>query len=257
VFTGDKKRGAGLVERASGSTLFLDEIGELPLELQPKVLQILDEAEWGPEGENRTSHANIRVVAASTQVLGDEVAAGRFRADLYYRIAGFVIHLPTLRERRGDIGPLVQHFVTMHSQKFNCVLQPLSDQALAKLEQLDWPGNVRELRWAVECACIVARNGVLSIDDFAIGAPCALPRKSTRREQGDCACESSMLTLREVERQHIASVLRRCGGVIEGRRGAAVALGLPPSTLRFRIRKHGIEMPLSDQQPHQYQQQTR
>jgi transcriptional regulator with GAF, ATPase, and Fis domain len=137
------------------------------------------------------------------------------------------------------------------------MLQPLSVQTLAQLEHFDWPGNVRELRWAVERACIAARNGVLSIDDFAIGARHATVRKSTRREQSHCACESSLQTLREVERQHIASVLRRCGGVIEGRHGAAVALGLPPSTLRFRIRKHGIELPLIDQQPHQHRQQTR
>lgn len=257
VLTGGKQRGPSLIERASCSTLFLDEIGELPLELQPKLLHVLGEAEWRPEGENGTSHANVRVVAASTQGLGDEVLAGRFRADLYYRVAGFVIHLPTLRERRGDIGPLVQHFVTMHAQKYNCMLQPLSVQTLAQLEHFDWPGNVRELRWAVERACIAARNGVLSIDDFAIGARHATVRKSTRREQSHCACESSLQTLREVERQHIASVLRRCGGVIEGRHGAAVALGLPPSTLRFRIRKHGIELPLIDQQPHQHRQQTR
>jgi DNA-binding NtrC family response regulator len=231
----------GPIELASGGTLFLDEIADLSIEQQSKLLHVLQEAEGEQVGSPNTGHADVRIITATNRVLADDVDKGRFRADLYYRIAGFVIRLPALRERREDIVPLITHFMSIQAKRLKRTLPVLSAEVLAHLASFDWAGNVRELRRAVERAYIVAQGGELRINDFGIDARRSPGPHTGRRDEGPRS-NSPLLTLRESERQHIAAALRHCAGVIEGRGGAAAVLGLPPSTLRFRIRKHGIEL---------------
>lgn len=238
------QRHPSLIELASGGTLLLDEIGELPFELQPKLLHFIQERDCEPIKAARPLQANVRIIAATNRVLADDVATGRFRADLFYRLAGFVIQLPALRDRRDDVAPLIRYFMAMQAKTLKRKLPPLSAEVLAYLASCNWPGNVRELLRAVERACIVARDGQFRIDDFALATRHPAASETVHRERAHVASDSPLMTLRELERQHIASALRHCGGVIEGRRGAAAVLGLPPSTLRFRIRKHGMDVPI-------------
>lgn len=229
------------VDLASGSTLLLDEIGELSVELQSKLLHVLREGECGSAGSPSRVHTDVRIIAATNRVLANDVATGRFRADLYYRIAGFVIQLPALRDRRDDIVPLVKYFLGLQSKRLKRTLPFLPTAVLNDLASYAWPGNVHELHRSVERACIVARNEAFGVNDFAIVSPKSAAARTEGPGRVRSEDESPILTLRELERQHIASVLRRCGGVVEGTRGAAFVLGIPPSSLRFRMRKHGIE----------------
>ncbi len=241
AFTGAAARRAGLFELAEGGTLLIDEIGELPLQLQPRLLRLLQEREFETVGSSRVRRADVRVIAATNRDLRAEVAAGRFRGDLYYRLAAFSICLPPLRERIGDIELLAMHFLRVESARLRKSIVGLSPTALARLHSHTWPGNVRELRHAIERACIISAGSILRAEEFdLLQMEFAVQSADDSTASEACHLSTARSSLREVERQHISTVLRACGGIIEGKGGAAHVLGLPPSTLRYRMRKLGI-----------------
>jgi transcriptional regulator with GAF, ATPase, and Fis domain len=236
AFTGALARRVGRFERAHGGTLFLDEIGELPLETQAKLLRALEEREIDRVGGSAPVTVDVRVVAATNRDLAAEVRAGRFRADLYYRLAVFPITLPPLRARRDDLAVLASAFVERQARALHKPLRGLTDEASAKLAAYAFPGNVRELHNVIERAAILARGawiGVAELPDLespAEALPVAAGPEADRR-------------LEDVERAHIERVLVESGWLIEGPAGAAAALGMRPSTLRSRLLRLGVERP--------------
>jgi transcriptional regulator with GAF, ATPase, and Fis domain len=232
AFTGALQRRLGRFELAHGGTLFLDEIGEVPLELQPKLLRVLQEREFERVGGTQTVRVDARIVAATNRDLAREVEAGRFRADLYYRLAVFPIEVPPLRQRRQDVEALARSFAVAFSKRLGKPVRGLSAGALARLAAYDWPGNVRELYNVIERASIVARRDVLQDTDLLpLAAPTSTPGAAPLA--GDASLEV-------VERTHITRVLGRTNWVVEGQAGAARVLGLAPSTLRSRMAQLGI-----------------
>jgi len=224
--TGDK---VGLFEQANGGTLLLDEIGELPIGLQAKLLRVLQESEIRRLGDQKTRRVDARVLAATARDLEAEVRGGRFREDLFYRINVVVIELPPLRDRREDIAPLARHFVARLAQRFGRLLS-LSEDALAWLEQQEWPGNVRELENAIERAAVLSRKEILEAGEFRSEAPRAA-------EPAPPEGESLSEVVAAAERQAIASALRAANG---NRREAAKQLGVSLRTLFYKIDRYGI-----------------
>jgi formate hydrogenlyase transcriptional activator len=235
AFTGAVTARDGRIRAAHGGTLFIDEVGDLPLDIQPKLLRFLQEREFEPVGSSRTVRVDVRVIAATHRDLLAEVAAGRFRRDLYYRLATFGIRLPPLRQRGTDISLLASRFALHEFQRLGKPTGGLASPTLNRLAQHTWPGNVRELQHVIERACIVCSKGLLQPEDIDL-PPLAAAGESEHSGAG-ARPYPPQTTLREVERDHIRRVLRDCDGVIEGPRGAARILGLPPSTVRFKIRK--------------------
>ncbi len=233
AFTGASERRIGKFELADGGTIFLDEIGELPLDLQAKLLRVLQEKEFERVGGSRVLRTDARVVAATNRVLADEVAAGRFRADLYYRLNVFPLTLPPLRTRPEDVEPLLRHSVQRLSRRLAKPLRPIRPADLAALQAYAWPGNVRELEHLVERALIVSQGPYLEFAGLpaATGAPAA--------ETPDTA-PAPLQTLREQERAHILTALARTGGRVSGAQGAALLLDINPKTLEARMKKLGI-----------------
>jgi transcriptional regulator with GAF, ATPase, and Fis domain len=238
AFTTALARHTGRFELAHGGTLFLDEIGELPLEAQAKLLRVLQEHEIERVGGSRRIPVDVRVVAATNRDLAEMVRSGRFRADLYYRLAVFPIEVPPLRARRADIPELARAFLERHAKSLGKRLSGISDDALAALVAYDWPGNVRELNNAIERAAIVARGEVIGLADLP-------PLSSASRSEPENAVDrpSAGGTMVDVERAHIRETLEACGWVIEGATGAAARLGLSPSTLRSRMARLAIRRP--------------
>ena len=237
AFTGALTRKIGRFELADKGTIFLDEIGDLPLELQAKLLRILQEGEFERLGNPSTMKVNVRVIAATNRQLEEAVKAGEFREDLYYRLNVFPIESPPLRDRKEDIPVLVKHFLKKFRGKTGKVIETLSTQAINKLQTYHWPGNVRELENVIERGVILARGPVLEIED--------IPelRVAPTESEGSVEPEpSSSATLEEIERAHILRVLQETKGVIEGTKGASTILGLRPSTLRSRLQKLGIKI---------------
>ncbi len=234
-FTGATGRRKGRFELAHQGTIFLDEVGEMPLELQAKLLRVLQEGEVERIGAERVVQVDVRVIAATHRDLLEEIREGRFREDLYYRLNVFPVELPPLRARRGDVALLVRHFATRAAKKLgrSPVLPSGVEEALVRY---DWPGNVRELQNVVERAVILASGPLasepLEIDDL-------LGPAATRTPVSDAKSPR----LEDVERDHIRRVLEQTGGRIDGPSGAAEVLDLNPSTLRSRLRKLGIERP--------------
>jgi transcriptional regulator with GAF, ATPase, and Fis domain len=226
AFTGAHSSQVGRFEHANRGTLFLDEVGDLPSELQPKLLRVLQEGQLERLGSNRTVDVDVRVVAATNRDLAEEVRQNRFRDDLYYRLNVFPITLPSLRERREDIPLLAQHLANRFARVMRKPIKPLSDTVARALQQYDWPGNVRELENVVHRAIILSADGVISMSDIALSAVRVTASVGT--------------TLEEIERNHIQRMLSTTLWRIEGRRGAAELLGMKPSTLRSRLRKLGI-----------------
>lgn len=227
AFTGAGSRKLGRFELANGGTIFLDEIGELPLELQVKLLRVIQENEFERLGGTRTIKTDIRIIAATNRNLKLEVEQGKFREDLWYRLNVYPITVPPLRQRKEDIPLLVEHFVRGYSKKFGKTITSVSPRALQTFQAHSWPGNVRELANAIERAIIHAKGTVLhSVDRFEATA-----------EEPPFAAK----TLEEVERDHIVRTLENTGWRIEGPHGAANVLGLNPSTLRTRMSKLGIQ----------------
>jgi PAS domain S-box-containing protein len=233
AFTGADRARQGRFELADGGSLFLDEIGELPLDVQSKLLRVLQEDEFDRVGGTKTLKANVRLITATNRSLRKEVDAGRFREDLYYRILGFPITVPPLRERRSDIPVLIECFTQRLSRKHGRSITEIPVRVVRQLTDCDWRGNVRELETVIERAVITSRGQTLSLpQDFS------LPRETA-------AHVSNMLplTLEDMERNHIVQVLQQTRGRISGEGGAAQLLGINPSTLRSRMVKLGIHKP--------------
>jgi transcriptional regulator with GAF, ATPase, and Fis domain len=234
AFTTALARHVGRFELAQGGTLFLDEIGELPPGAQAKLLRVIQEREIERVGGTRAIPVDVRLVAATHRDLAAEVKSGRFREDLYYRLAVFPIEVPPLRARRADVAELSLAFVKRHARALGKPLAGVSDEALAALTAHDWPGNVRELHNVIERAAIVARGGVIRREDLPDLVPAA---------RGEARPAAVGGTLEDVERAHVRATLEACAWVIEGAEGAAARLGLQPSTLRSRMARLSIRRP--------------
>ncbi len=232
AFTGAIARKMGRLELAHEGTLFLDEVGEMPLDLQPKLLRALQEREIERLGGTRAISVNIRLIAATNRDLAKMVQEKQFRADLFYRLKVFPIFAPPLRERLRDIPILVRHFVATHSRRMGKVIETIPDATMAALVRWKWPGNIRELENFLERAVILTRGSGLY-------APLAELETSVDDEEGED--DASTPTLHAAEREHILRVLRECNGLIGGAGGAATRLGLKRTTLNSKLKKLGIE----------------
>jgi PAS domain S-box-containing protein len=230
AFTGADKDRKGRFELADGGTLFLDEIGELPLELQSKLLRVLDEGEFEKLGSNKTIKFDVRVIVATNRNLKEEVSKGQFREDLFYRINTYPISIPPLRKRKDDIPLLVETFVDYFSRKLGKKINKIPKNTLDMLLNYTWPGNIRELKNVIEQAVIISKGDKLHITEKLISEKIELKKNA----------DNDIISLEEMERQHIVNALQQTNGKISGEKGAAVLLGLHPNTLRFRMQKLGI-----------------
>ena len=232
AFTGAESRRIGRFELADGSTIFLDEVGELPLELQAKLLRVLQSGEFERLGGTQTIKTDVRMIAATNRNLEEMIRRGEFRSDLYYRIGSFPITMPPLRERPGDIPLLAEHFVRKHAARLDRRVEAISARAMAQLTRYYWPGNVRELESIIERALITA-NGekVLELPG---------PLGDTRDELSPRDADGHEFDLETVERNHIISVLKLTNWKVAGEGGAAEILGIPASTLRSKMNRLGI-----------------
>jgi PAS domain S-box-containing protein len=230
AYTGALSRQIGRFELADGSTLFLDEVGELPLETQAKLLRVLQTGEFERLGSTETRKVDVRIVAATNRDLERRVRDGAFREDLFYRLHVFPIRMPPLRERLEDIPLLVRSFVQEFGRSMKKSIESIPRSTLDALQQYHWPGNIRELRNVIERAMILSKGDVLHAE---------VPRQVT----SSSASPSPAQTLDDVQRQHILAVLERTGWRISGPRGAAALLGVKPTTLEYRISKLGITRP--------------
>ena len=228
AFTGAMSRMVGRFEVADGSTLFLDEISDLPLELQVKLLRVLEEGRFERLGSTKSIKVDVRILAATNRDLEPEVQAGKFRKDLYYRLNVFPITIPPLRERPDDIPPLVWAFIRQFETRMGKHMKSVPKRSLEALQRYSWPGNARELRNVIEHAMIVSPGATLEVRP---PAPVAADRSNEARN------------LQEVERRHILSVLEETGWRVAGKAGAAQLLGLKPTTLEARMKKLGIHRP--------------
>lgn len=226
AFTGALTRKIGRFELAHAGTLFLDEIGDLSLDLQAKLLRVLQEGEFERLGSSRTTTVDVRIVAATNRDLPRGVAEGEFRADLFYRLNVFPIALPPLRERKADLLLLVEHFVRRYASKYAKRIDTVPERMVTALQDYDWPGNVRELQHVIERAVILTQGHQLAFDEGFL---------QTKTEPS-----SNVITLEEVERNHICKVLEETGWRVSGKFGAAEMLGLKPTTLESRMKKLGI-----------------
>lgn len=226
---GANPRQIGRFELADGGTLFLDEIGGLPLELQSKLLRVIQDGEYERLGSPRTIKIDVRIIAASNQNLVEEIRKGRFREDLYYRLNVFPITLPPLRQRKEDIPLLVRHFLAIFNKKIGKEIETVPKATLNKLQEYPWPGNVWELESVIERAVIISKGKTLQV----------LDRFETDRKTEEVA-EQDVKALVDLEHDYVLQVLQNTGWRIEGKTGAALLLGLNPSTLRARMRKYGI-----------------
>jgi formate hydrogenlyase transcriptional activator len=242
AFTGALERRHGRFELADGGTLLLDEVGELPLETQVKLLRILQEQEFEPVGSSRTVRVNVRVLAATNRDLEEAVKASRFRADLYYRLAVLPVEVPPLRERREDIAQMAMFFLARFAKRFGKAVEAISRASLDRLLAYPWPGNVRELQNVIERAVVLADGPVLELGRGLLPASAGRDDPPTPAAGAPDPTES----LDGVERRHILVTLERVRWVIEGPQGAARILGLHPNTLRSRMERLGIRRPRPD-----------
>ena len=206
--------------------MFLDEVGDIPLELQPKLLRVLQDQEFERLGGVRTIRVNIRLIAATNRDLAKSVAAREFRSDLYYRLHVFPLHMPPLRERAKDVELLVRYFVQKFSRRMNKQIETIPTETMNALTRWEWPGNVRELENFIERSVILSEGTILN-------APLSELKPTYLGPRHDATLES-------LEREHILRVLRETGGVISGLRGAAARLGMKRTTLQSRMQKMGI-----------------
>ena len=227
AFTGAVGQRIGRFELANSGTLFLDEVGDIPLELQSKLLRVLQEQEFERLGSTRTLRVDVRLVAATNRNLEQMVSDKQFREDLYFRLNVFPIRIPPLRERKRDIPLLVRHYVEKYAQRMNKRIETITEETMATLCRYSWPGNVRELQNFVERAVILTRGSVLQIpmDDLKTSTP--IPSDTSG-------------TLEDLERQRILQVLQETGSVIGGPKGAAARLGLKRTTLLSKMERLGI-----------------
>jgi formate hydrogenlyase transcriptional activator len=231
----------GRFELADGGTIFLDEIAELPLQTQVALLRVLENKQIEPTGSSgRTVNVDVRVIAATNRNLEHEVALGRFRADLYVNLNAIPIRVPALRERRGDIAPLVSLFIERHAKRIGRTIDGVDVESMERLTRYAWPGNVRELEHVIVRALILSAGGLLDVGHDLIEATSTEAMPDASREPAVHSYVGSG-TLEDVERAHILAVLAQTGWVIEGPRGAAKILDLHPNTLRSRMKKLGVE----------------
>ncbi len=247
-FTGAEQARQGWFERADGGTLFLDEIGELPLEAQVRFLRVLQDGFVEKVGGAHPIHVNVRVVAATHRELASMVREGKFREDLWYRLAVFPILLPPLRERKDDISPLVEHFSERAAHRFGLPYVEASAANIAVLQNYDWPGNIRELGAVIDRAVILGGGKKLDVET-ALGYGKLEVTQPIRNSEvatfpGPVLKSESIPSLDDVAKAHIENVLRMVRGKVEGRRGAASILKINPHTLRARMRKLGIDWTL-------------
>ncbi len=240
AFTGALTDRVGRFELADGGTIFLDEIGELSMETQVKLLRVMQEREFEPVGSSKTRTVDTRVIAATNRNLEQAVAEGKFRADLFYRLNVIPIHVPPLRERPGDVRLLVHQCVARYARDLGKQVDGVSRETMERLESYGWPGNVRELQNLIERAVVLATGPTIRIEPELLPAvapsPAAAPPSASRRD-GDGR------SLDVVQREHIEAALAKASWVIEGPNGAAAALGLHPNTLRSRLKKLGVRRP--------------
>jgi DNA-binding NtrC family response regulator len=229
AFTGAIARRVGRFERGSGGTVFLDEIGDMSLPLQAKILRVLQEREIERVGGSAPIPVDVRLIAATHRDLEQDVAAGRFREDLYYRLAVIAVQLPPLRERGDDLRLLTEHYIAHYAREYRRPVHDISREALALLRSQRWPGNVRQLRNVIESAVLQADGEVL--------LPAHLPQESLREKTQPPVAEASLLTLSELERRHIQRVLAESGGQMNV---AAEILGIHRNTLRRKLLEYGI-----------------
>jgi formate hydrogenlyase transcriptional activator len=234
AFSGAISRRIGRFEAAQDGTIFLDEIGELALDAQPKLLRVLQEREFERVGGSETVRSNARLVAATNRDLGAMVEERSFREDLYYRLNVFPIHLPPLRERREDIPTLARHFAERFGRRMHGRAPSISAEAMAQLAGHAWPGNIRELENVIERAVILAHGGLIE----AVHLP---PPSERRISTRPTELRPALGSLDDVQRAHILAVLEATNWVVAGPLGAASRLGMKRTTLAFRMRKLGIE----------------
>jgi len=231
AFTGAVARGIGRFERANGGSLFLDEIGDLPLELQPKLLRVMQERQFERLGGASTIHTDVRVICATHRNLVEMVDRRQFRADLFYRLSVFPIELPPLRERPEDILLLVHHFAMYYAARLNKRITAISEEFMAALARHSWPGNVRELQNFIERSIILSTGGALR--GSLPGLTSTLLTSTLKL--------AAVVTLEDAERSHILQTLQQTEGMVGGRDGAAARLGLPRTTLISKMRRLGIK----------------
>jgi transcriptional regulator with GAF, ATPase, and Fis domain len=232
AFTGSVDKRIGKFEQADGGSIFLDEIGEMSPELQAKLLHVLQDREIERIGAKAPVRVDVRVMAATNRNLEKAVEEGRFRSDLYYRLNVFPIVLPALRDRKEDIAELSGYFISVYNRKAGKHIAGLSDKAIKTLMAYDWPGNIRELEHVIERGVLLEKGTVIK------EVPAAWLSKNASELIGG---ESKTKTIEEVERDHILAVLKKCNGKIWGPGAAAELLNIPPTTLRSKMKKLGIE----------------
>ena len=232
AFTGAIAQKVGRFELADKGTLFLDEVGDIPLALQPKLLRVLQEQEFERLGSTRTHQVDVRLVAATNRNLEDMVKRNEFRNDLYYRLNVFPISLPPLRARREDIPALVEHFVEIYAHRMGKQIDHISSEAMSELISYSWPGNIRQLQNFIERSVILSSESVLRPPSLKAAAAAAAEPESQKA-----------VTLEEAERDHIRKTLEHTRWVVAGPNGAAARLRIHRSTLYYRLQKLGIERP--------------
>jgi len=232
AFTGAMERKIGRFELADGGSIFLDEIGELPVDLQSKLLRVLQEGEFERLGNPRTMKVNVRVIAATNRNLEQAIEKKEFREDLFYRLNVFPIICPPLRERKEDIPLLVKHFCQKHEVKIGKKVSSISPKVIDALVAYDWPGNIRELENLIERALILTPGNILEYGDWI-----PLEKIQTKGNNG----KPSAQKIQDVEKEHIIEVLKKVNWKVSGEKGAAKILGLNPTTLEARMKKLGIK----------------
>jgi len=230
AFTGAMERKIGRFELADGGTIFLDEIGELPVELQAKLLRVLQEGEFERLGNPKTIKVNVRLIAATNRNLQQAIEKKEFREDLFYRLNVFPIVSPPLRNRKEDIPLLIKHFVKKYEGKMGKEIKNIPDKVVDALMQYDWPGNIRELENLIERALILTNTSTLEYGDW-------IPAAKNTASNG----KVSLQKMDDVEKEHIISVLNSTNWKVSGEKGAAKILGLNATTLEARMKKLGIE----------------
>ncbi|HTQ04185.1 MAG TPA: sigma 54-interacting transcriptional regulator [Polyangiaceae bacterium] len=243
AFTGAFEKRVGRFALADGGTIFLDEIGELPLDSQVRLLRVLQEQEFEPVGSSVTQRVDVRVIAATNRNLAECVENGTFRADLYFRLNVIPLEVPPLRERGSDITQLALHFLTRATRKTGKPIRGIGTAALEQMLRYAWPGNVRELENLIERAVVLSSGPALELASVFPSEPTGTPRAAAKSSAPPAPLASAATkpaTIEEVERAHILSVLESTSWVIEGPRGAAQALNVSPSTIRSRMKRLGL-----------------
>jgi formate hydrogenlyase transcriptional activator len=244
AFTGAIAQRIGRFELANRGTVFLDEVGEIPLELQPKLLRVLQEREFERLGSTRTLTTDARLIAATNRDLASMVEEQKFRSDLFYRLNVFPVRVPSLRERPEDIPLLVRHFAEQCARRMNKKIETISSETLKQMRQYHWPGNIRELQNVIERAVILSNGPVLNVPLSEIQSRPSLTavdgQGNLDKKPGSSAGKDIRNVLEETERKHILSILSQTNWVVAGPNGAATRLGMKRSTLQLRMRKLGL-----------------